>query len=257
MKRKKGTRYKKSNKNKLIPTIFLIFFIGLLIFSGTKIINYIIESQENKKITEEIEKLVTIEEDQENKEGNKYSIDFDNLKERNSDTVGFIKVNGTDIKHIVVQGNDNSYYLYHNFNKEKNSAGWIFADYRNKFNGTDKNIIIYGHNMKNGTMFSSLKNILNDEWYKKEENRSITFSTENENSIYEVFSVYQIESEDYYMKTEFKNNGEFNKYIETMKSRSKYNFNVDVDENDNILTLSTCADNNKYRVVLHARKISI
>ena len=108
--------------------------------------------------------------------------------------------------------------------------------------------------MRNDSMFATLKNVLNNDWQEKEENKFITFITEKEEVIYEVFSVYQIEAEDYYIKTDF-NESEFKQYIDNMKSRSKYNFNVDVDEEDSILTLSTCANDNKYRVILHAKII--
>ena len=256
----KGKRFNKKsenqNKGKIIAFILLIIFICLLIFSSIKVINYIKDSKKNEKIIDDISKSITINdtvEDTTDDEG-KYNIDFKTLKEKNSDTVGFLKVNGTDVETIVVKGKDNSYYLSHNFEKEYNTAGWIFADYRNNLDGTDKNIIIYGHNMRNNTMFGTLKNILNKDWQENEDNKFITFITENEESTYEVFSVYQIEAEDYYMKTDF-NKGEFIKYVDSMKSRSRYNFEVDVKENDSILTLSTCANDNKYRVILHAKKV--
>ena len=256
---KKGNRYKENTKKKvktnknLIPNIILIFFIILFVFSGFKIIMWFLNNRENKKIAEEISQAITInEENVEEKE--KYKVDFQTLKEKNSDTVGFLKVNGTNIEYTVVKGTNNSYYLKHNFNKESNSAGWIFADYKNKVDGTDKNLVIYGHNMRDDSMFGSLKNILNDDWHNEEENKYVTFITENDNSIYEVFSVYQVADEDYYITTDFKDN-EFTDFIKTIKSRSKFDFGVDVNENDNILTLSTCANNNKYRVVLHAVKL--
>ena len=256
---KKGNRYKENTKKKvktnknLIPNIILIFFIILFVFSGFKIIMWFLNNRENKRIAEEISQAITI--DEENvEEKEKYKVDFQTLKEKNSDTVGFLKVNGTNIEYTVVKGTNNSYYLKHNFNKESNSAGWIFADYKNKVDGTDKNLVIYGHNMRDDSMFGSLKNILNDDWHNEEENKYVTFITENDNSIYEVFSVYQVADEDYYITTDFKDN-EFTDFIKTIKSRSKFDFGVDVNENDNILTLSTCANNNKYRVVLHAKKI--
>lgn len=255
---KKGNRYKENTKKKvktnknLIPNIILIFFIILFVFSGFKIIMWFLNNRENKKIAEEISQAITIDEESvEEKE--KYKVDFQALKDKNSDTVGFLKVNGTNIEYTVVKGINNSYYLKHNFNKESNSAGWIFADYKNKVDGTDKNLVIYGHNMRDDSMFGSLKNILNDDWHNEEENKYVTFITENDNSIYEVFSVYQVADEDYYITTDFKDN-EFNDFIKTIKSRSKFDFGVDVNENDNILTLSTCANNNKYRVVLHAKR---
>ena len=242
---------KKTNK---LNTILILLFIILLFYSGTKIVIWYVNNQNNKKITEEISQFVTVDETKtENEE--KYVIDFEKLKEKNSDIVAWLKVNGTNIETTVVKTTDNDYYLTHNFNKEYNSAGWIFADYKNKVDGTDKNLVIYGHNMRDDSMFGSLKWVINEDWYNNEDNKYITLITENETQVYEVFSVYQIEKEDYYIQTNFNTEKEFNTVAQTIKKRSKKDFNVDVNENDNILTLSTCANNNKYRVVLHAKKI--
>lgn len=252
---------KKQNKrNNVLLSFVVILLIGVFVFSTIKVIKYILDNKENERIEEEISDLVEYVEETTNNEeqeenNNKYNIDFATLKEKNSDTVGYLKVNGTDIENVVVKGRDNSYYLKHNFNKEYNTAGWIFADYHNKLDGTDRNVIIYGHNMRNNTMFGTLKNVLNEEWKDVEENRFITFITEEDSYIYEVFSVYQIEAEDYYMSTDFKNNQEFLKFANTLKSRSKYNFDVDIKEEDSILTLSTCANNNKYRVIVHSVRV--
>ena len=109
--------------------------------------------------------------------------------------------------------------------------------------------------MRDNSMCGSLKWVINEDWYNNEDNKYITLITENETQIYEVFSVYQIEKEDYYIQTNFNTEKEFNTFAQTINKRSKKDFNVDVNENDNILTLSTCANNNKYRVVLHAKKI--
>ena len=151
-------------KNKILITLIQIVLIAVIIFSGIKIIEWIKSNKKNKDIMSEIKENVVInnEMDSNNEE---YKIDFAKLKQKNSDAIAWIKVNGTDIDFPVVKGTDNSYYLTHNFDKEKNKAGWIFADYRNKFDGTDKNIIIYGHNMKNGSMFASLKDVIKEEWY--------------------------------------------------------------------------------------------
>ncbi|HJJ03594.1 MAG TPA: class B sortase [Clostridiaceae bacterium] len=238
-------------KNKILITLIQIVLIVVIIFSGIKIIEWIKSNKKNKDIMSEIKENVVInnEMDSNNEE---YKIDFAKLKQKNSDAIAWIKVNGTDIDFPVVKGTDNSYYLTHNFDKEKNKAGWIFADYRNKFDGTDKNIIIYGHNMKNGSMFASLKDVIKEEWYNNENNKYIALITENENCKYQVFSVYQIETEEYYLQTNISN---FKEFVEKIKGRSKKDFNVDIKETDSILTLSTCADNTKYRVVLHAVKV--
>ena len=103
-------------------------------------------------------------------------------------------------------------------------------------------------------MFGSLKNILSSEWQNNSENTEITFVSENENCIYKVFSVYQIEKENYYIKTNFNSSSEFEKFLETIKTRSVKDFETPVSSADSILTLSTCAANDDYRTVLHAKK---
>ena len=250
------SRAKHYNKKKtnIISIILLFIFIILLFYSGTKIVIWYMNNQNNKKISDEIAEFVTVDETKEDNE-EKYVVDFEKLKEKNSDIVAWLKVNGTNIETTVVKTTNNDYYLTHNFNKEYNSAGWIFADYKNKVDGTDKNLVIYGHNMRDNSMFGSLKWVINEDWYNNEDNKYITLVTENETQIYEVFSVYQIEEEDYYIQTNFNTEKEFSTFLETIKKRSKKDFNVDVNKEDNILTLSTCANNNKYRVVLHAKKI--
>lgn len=135
------------------------------------------------------------------------------------------------------------------------SKGKRFKKNKNKLDGTDKNIVIYGHNMKDGSMFASLKKVLSSEWQQIEQNRYINFITEKEVATYETFSVYQIENEDYYITTDFNDDVSFQKFIDNVKYRSKKDFNVNVTSKDQLLTLSTCADNNKYRVVVHSKKI--
>ena len=185
----------------------------------------------------------------------KYNVDFKSLKEINSDVVAWIKVNGTNIEYPVVKGKDNNYYLKHNLKKEYNNAGWIFADYKNKFDGTDRNIVIFGHNTKDGSMFGSLKNVLESDWQKEVKNTIIVMVNENEPIIYQVFSTYSIKPEDYYITTEFKDGEDFSKFIDTIKKRSNHDYNVNVDSSDSVLTLSSCIGDGSKRVVLHAKLI--
>ena len=87
----------------------------------------------------------------------KYKLDsYEEDKIKNPDIKAYIKVNNTNIDYVVVQSSNNNYYLNHNFNKEYNTAGWIFFDYKNKLDGTDKNIIIYGHNTKDNSMLNKV-----------------------------------------------------------------------------------------------------
>lgn len=182
-------------------------------------------------------------------------INFEELKSQNSDTVFYLKVNNTNISYPVVKYSDNNYYLNHSFDKSKNSVGWLFADYKNKLDDTDKNIVVYGHNRRDGSMFGTLKNILNKEWYDNTDNMDIVYMDIRGKHIYKIFSIYKIENEDYYITTQFNNDSGYKKFLTTIKSRSIKDFNVEISETDSILTLSTCANNNKYRVVLHAKRI--
>lgn len=243
------------NKKKLFNVVMRIIeliFLILLVYSSINIFKWYNNNKENKQIINEIAESVTI--NQETNEEKKYKINFEELKQKNSDTVAWLKIENTNIEFPIVQANNNSYYLTHNFDKKYNVAGWIFADYKNKLDGTDRNIVVYGHNMRNNSMFGSLKDVITEEWYNNEENKYITFVTENEYQTYQVFSVYQIKTEDYYIKTEFKSN-EFTEFIDTITKRSKKYFGINVSKEDTILTLSTCANNNKYRVVLHSVRV--
>jgi len=258
-------KYNEKNNNiktKFLGTIraicILCFFVAV-----TYIVIWGISSIENTNLVDKVKENVNIyreKEDKDNITNNeiyefpKYMIDFEGLLETNKDTVAWIKVKGTEVENVIVKGNNNSYYLNHNFEKKYNVAGWLFADYKNKFDGTDKNIIIYGHNMLDGSMFGSLTNILKKEWYNNESNYIIDFLTESTRDRYQVFSVYKIEPEDYYIETEFKKT-EFEKFVKTIKNRSIKDFGVEVTEDDQILTLSTCDNTYTKRIVLHAKKI--
>ena len=156
-----------------------LILLAILIYSGYKIINWYLNNKQNEQLINIISESI-VENDDDNK---KYNVNFENLKKQNSDTVAWIKVENTEINFPVVKCDNNDFYLKHNFEKKYNIAGWIFADYRNKFDGTDKNIILYGHNMKNDSMFGTLKNTLDENWYNNEQNKRETYtksSIENE-----------------------------------------------------------------------------
>lgn len=253
----KAKRYKKDKTNnpikRIVILIIMFIFILIMIFSGIKIIEWLKENKQSKDITDKIQNTISVDENINSVE--KYNVDFERLKQTNPEAIAWIKVNGTKIEYPVVKTTNNDFYITHSFDKSYNSAGWAFMDYKNKLDGKDKNIVIYAHNRRDDSMFGTLKNILTEEWKNNTDNHIIPFITENEKSEYQVFSVYKIEIEDYYITTNFETNNEFQRFVNVIKSRSEKDFEIDVSANDNILTLSTCADNNKYRIVLHAKKI--
>lgn len=222
-------------------------------YSLFNIIKWYIDVKNTNIIINNIEDIVVINEIA--NEGNKFiDIDFSNLKGINNDTVGWILVEGTNINYPFVKTNDNDYYLTHSFDRSYNNAGWVFMDYRNSINFTDKNTIIYAHGRLDKTMFGSLKDTLDNEWFDNKNNHIIKISTEHENSLWEVFSIYRIPTTDDYISISFDSDIEYNNFIDMISKRSVHSFDTDINSNDKILTLSTCY-NNSDKVVLHAKLI--
>ena len=186
---------------------------------------------------------------------NLINVDFNDLKSQNSDVVGWIRVNGTNINYPFVQTVDNSFYLNHSFTKGNNQSGWAFMDFRNNSSDYDKNTIIYGHSLQSGAIFGTLKNVFSDEWKNNFNNHIIKLSTPNENSLWRVFSIYTISDTSDYLKTVFDSDDDFFAFKDMLLSRSVYNFNSDVFAGDKILTLSTCYGNGDTKAVVHAKLI--
>lgn len=186
---------------------------------------------------------------------NLLEVDFNDLLAKNSDTVGWIQVQGTNINYPIVQTTNNDYYLNHAFDKTENKAGWVYMDYRNNAVEFNQNTIIYAHSRYNGTMFGSLKNILNSSWYTNKENHIIRLSTPTENTMWQVFSVYTIPKESYYITPSFPTDESYQEFLNTIRGRSEVDFSGTVSIGDKVLTLSTCKDNFGNRIVMHAKLI--
>ena len=269
---KKGEILKYKGKP-VIPIMMLsltltIYFICIFTLSRWYVqrlkINYLAQDiLESTKILEEDPPEEIVEEEYTPVNENKYAnasyinVDFNDLLKKNSDTVAWIKVNNTNVNYSVVQGKDNEYYLHHDFNKYSNMGGWIFADYRDNFEYFGTNTIIYGHNLTNRTMFGSLIWCEKESWYKNEENQYIKLSTPNSNTIWRIFSIYEIKPETYYLKTYFESDKEHQEFLDTLKNRSIYNFGENLSYEDKILTLSTCSDDGLRRAVIHAKMVKV
>ena len=176
------------------------------------------------------------------------------MKEKNADTVGWINVNNTNINYPYVQYKDNDYYLNHSFDKSYNDAGWVFMDYRNNSDLSNKNTIIYAHSRLDKTMFGSLSNVLKKDWYTNKDNHIIRISKEKSNTLWQIFSVYKIKTESYYITTDFYSDNDYVSFLNTIKDRSIYDFKTNLTSDDRILTLSTCYSDTE-RTVVHAKLI--
>ncbi len=268
---KKKKRYLK----RWVWTTFLIIFLLIIAFSLFKIFFWAKDNKDTKSVIDDISNNTKVEEtkDDENTElinepetkdeTNDYwyyikqpliNVDINALKEKNKDTVGWINVNNTNINYPYVQGKDNKYYLNHSYDKSYNEAGWVFLDYRNNSTLSDKNNILYAHSRLDKTMFGSLSKTLKSNWYNNKDNHIIRLSTEIENTMWQIFSVYKIPEETYYITTNFSNDSEYEKFLNIIKERSIHNFNTDININDKVLTLSTCYSDTE-RTVVHAKLI--
>ncbi len=236
---------KKNPLSKFLRAIISIFSITFLVGSGY-FIKVAIDNNKDFNESKSIIRELT----------NTNSINFDELKTKNSDTVAWIKVPNTLINYPVVQRGDNKFYLKNDFYKKQNIYGWIFADFRDEFPILSQNTIIYGHNTSIGIMFGDLINLLDKKWYENEENKYIYLTTTEKEYKFEIFSVYKINTTNDYIKTEFSN--DFNEYIQMVSGRSFIDFNTKV-ENEKIITLSTCynTQNSSVKLVVHAKMINI
>lgn len=217
---------------------------------------FLLDLYKNKKSIEKLMKIV-IEKKIDEEPEETFKIDFNKLISINEDTIGWIKFNKEKVNNPIVHTNDNAFYLKHSFEKKYNQAGTIFMDYRNT-SFDNKNVVLFGHSMPDNTMFGSLQDVFQKDFFNDKENNYIQiFNKENELLTYKIFSYYIIEKEEYYITTFFENENKFKEFIDTITKRSYKNFNIEVFPSDKILTLSTCqgASGTSKRKVIHAKRV--
>lgn len=182
------------------------------------------------------------------------AVRFAELAKSNPDVVGWLHIPDTKLDYPVVQTEDNAYYLSHGFDQRESIAGAIFMDYRNEYDKPAPNTILYGHHMKNGSMFGSLIKYRDESHFKA--NRIITFDTLHYEMRWEIFSVYVTDTSFDYIRTEFNDDASYIRFLEQIQSKSIYPTEVQLNASDRILTLSTCEyDFDSARLVIHAKLI--
>ena len=253
--------FKQANINILKTCSYLILLIVFFSFGYVFYDNYMSMksvSDIQDKITQVIEisdsEEIMADLNEDKGEDDKLVVNEDivSLIQENPETVGWLKVNNTNIDYPVVQGADNQYYLKHNYYMEEDNNGWVFMDYRNDTELLSDNIIIYAHNRyHSGVMFGTLQNTLRYSWYSNPDNQIISLRTLYEDLEYQIFSIYKISVTTDYMQTLFADDNDRLEFYTMLKDRSIYDFGVTLSGDDKIITLSTCADDyNRY--VVHA-----
>lgn len=190
---------------------------------------------------------ITQEEQKANQESSERMAKVEKMQEINEDIVGWIEIKDTNINYPVLQGEDNEYYLTHNYKKNKSQKGSIFLTKDYDWSIPSNNLLIYGHNIINGQMFRDLLKYKDEEFYN--EHPIIRFTTENEDSEYEIMSafksrVYYKEEENvfrYYNFVNPKTEEEYNEFVENAQKASLYDTNVEAKYGDELITLITCS----------------
>ena len=252
-------------KQLITSTMLLCAFIIFLIASGSTVY-VILNNKESEKNVERISQKIEDKIAQDNIEREKEPQDIDSpqnegdsmipkmksLLELNDETVGWLTIPGTNIDYPVVKGTDNEFYLSHNFDKEKDYNGWVYMNHVNNSKNLNKNTILFAHNRYySGVMFGTLNNLTKEKWYSEASNISIFYNTMYEELEWEVFSIYRVKVTDDYLKISFDNDKEWLDFIDLIKNRSIFNSSREITADDQILTLSTCVENDS-RLVVHA-----
>lgn len=247
---------KSSRRSKKIITVILIliiFFFALQIYQ--KRLGYYTDSNNYEKLRT----LSPLSDSAINTDSDEHEKDAENeknLKNINQDYRFWIKVDGTNIDFPVVQGKDNDFYLHHNFNKEKSFSGSIFVDSSNDLNN-DSNIVIYGHNMRNDTMFAQMKHFKNENFFDK--NKYITLYKDGKKLNFEIFSVYLSNAKDLdsELKLSFSNKKCYESYLKEQSDKSLFKReDVDLQPDSRIITLVTCSyEFDDARIVVVAKEV--
>ncbi len=180
-------------------------------------------------------------------------IHFVYLQEQNPDTVGWIEIPGTAIDYPIMQGEDNSYYLTRTFSGKENKAGSIFVESVNNGDLQDVHTILYGHNMKNGSMFGTLKKYRNEEYRKR--HPYIYLYTPAHTYKYEIFACSEVSQDSDVYTVWYEADEAFGEFAKRLKEGSAYETGVSVSETDTLITLSTCVSIETNRFVVHAKRI--
>ena len=257
---------KKSGRDTLWKILVCVALLVFLVSGGLTLHSYLAD----KRAQEEYERLareaaqttqetITIEETEKQeletepeKEEYQSPYDFDTLKKENPDTIGWIHIPDTKISYPIVQGTDNDFYLKHDFNGEASVAGSIYLDYESEGDFEGRNNILYGHNMKNGSMFGQLKKYGKEDFYK--EHPCFYLYTKDGVWQYDIFSVRVVdELSDSYTMT-FASTDAYRSYLDQAVRKSMYDTTATADVTDSIITLSTCTSKDTDRLIVQAVK---
>ena len=239
-------------KKKMIQFLCVIVFI----YSAFELIQYAKTYADTEQELQQVQQLYEETQDlQEQQRSKVIQPRFEKLQTINENIVGWITIPKAQLNNPVMYSGDNDYYLHHNYLDEESRAGSVFMDFRNDVEEMDRHTILYGHVMRNGSMFGELAKFAEQSYAV--EHSIITFSTLYENYELQVFAPYETTTDFDYIETNFEDDEAFNQFLTEIQRRSVITMPIDVSATDQILTLSTCTISSAYneRFVVHAKLV--
>ena len=237
----RGRKKKKGGSN-IVSNIILVIAIVVFAVSAYKLYGIFSEYNKGDKEYQKIQDLVINKDKKDDTKEETFSVDFEKLLEMNSDVVGWIRFDEpSEINYPVVQGRDNEEYLKRTFEANTNKLGTLFVDVNNPGDFSGRNTFIYGHNMKNGSMFAQLLKYKDDSFYKEHPYFYI-YTPDGKVRTYEIFSagVVKDTSDSYIM--DYADDAAFQTYIDYIKQQSAYPTSAEVTTASKIVSLSTCTN---------------
>lgn len=237
----RGRKKKKGGSN-IVSNIILVIAIVVFAVSAYKLYGIFSEYNKGDKEYQKIQDLVINTDKKDDTKEETFSVDFEKLLEMNSDVVGWIRFDEpSEINYPVVQGRDNEEYLKRTFEANTNKLGTLFVDVNNPGDFSGRNTFIYGHNMKNGSMFAQLLKYKDDSFYKEHPYFYI-YTPDGKVRTYEIFSagVVKDTSDSYIM--DYADDVAFQTYIDYIKQQSAYPTSAEVTTPSKIVSLSTCTN---------------
>lgn len=223
---------------RILSDIVIVVCLAIAGFSGWNLYKELHEYKESKETYEKLTPEVVIENPDTNEVDTAPLFDWEKLKGINGDFVGWIRLDDSTVDYPFVQGTDNEYYLRHLFDGTYNNSGCVFMDVNNNRDFSDKNTILYAHNMKNGTMFASIEKYKDASYY--DGHKVIHIYTEA--ATYDVYPVAGIvtDGQDDYVRTSFNDDNDFMSYVNRFVSSSTFTSEQSIEPTDRIVMLSTC-----------------
>jgi sortase B len=246
--------------------VLLMVFLVVSVICGKCLLDYWQDSYDNRQNYRQVEEIAFPEKDTEDDDTESNvdnpmtaidDFDYQALLDENADCIGWLKIDGTDISYPVVQGEDNEFYLHHDFQKNYTICGTLMLDCRNDVDARQEHLIIYGHQMKDGSMFKQLNGYKKEEYYRG--HKEITLYLENQKYQYEVAAVYVTnvaQSGGYYDYLHKETRKQQMDYLQKMAAYQLYPTGVTVREEDELLSLSTCEySSTNGRLIVLTRRI--